>query len=209
MPVTHRKTLVPSRNSWSDSTARKPLVHNSSQSDHRDQPAIPAEAPQRDTVDNKLVSLTAVLPPPAGGEKCSLRGHRNHPRHSRRACRRSFESHCWEAFDSSSLVSRRRSPAPRRSRCEMAHSQLGYATFTLRSMRRGGGARYRSCDPSLETRTRRSVLATGRRSERPLCRCQWRTGFQSMTESASRDRTSSPWAVEAASTTDESAFCAK
>ena len=122
VPVTHRKTLVPSRNSWSDSTARKPLVHTSSRSDTQDQPAIPAEAPQRDTVDNKLVSLTAVLPPPAGCEKCSLRGHRNHPRHSRRACRRSFESHCWETLDSSSQGRGCRSPAPQRSRCERACS---------------------------------------------------------------------------------------
>ena len=86
------QTPVPSRNSLSDSLAHKPLVHTSSRSDPQDQPAIPAEAPQRDTVDNKLVSLTAVLPPPAGCEKCSLHGHRNHPRHSRRACRRSVWS---------------------------------------------------------------------------------------------------------------------
>ena len=191
------------------SLARKPLVHTSSQSDPQDQPAIPTEAPQRDTVDNKLVSLTAVLPPPAGCEKCSLRGHRNRPRHSRQACRRSFESHCGEALDSRSLGRGRRSPAPRQSRCEMAHSQLGYATFTLRSMRRGGGARYRSCVPSLETRTRRLVLATGRRSERPLCRCQWRTGWQQTTEPASCDIMSSPWALEAAPTTNESTFNAK
>ena len=207
VPVIHRQTLV--SHLLDRSLARKPLVHTSLQSDPQDQPAIPTEAPQRDTVDNKLVSLTAVLPPPAGCEKCSLRGHRNHPRHSRQACRRSFESHCGEALDSRSLGRGRRSPAPRQSRCEMAHSQLGYATFTLRSMRRGGGARYRSCDPSLETRTRRLVLATGRRSERPLCRCQWRTGWQQTTEPASCDIMSSSWALEAAPTTNESTFNAK
>ena len=97
MPVIHHQTLVPTRISLSDSLAHKPLVHTSSRCDHQDQPAIPAEAPQRDTMDNKLVSLTAVQPPPAGCEKSSPHGHRNHPRHSRRACRRSVWSHtAWK-----------------------------------------------------------------------------------------------------------------
>ena len=119
-----------------------------------------------------------------------------------------FESDRWEVLDSNSLGRGSRSPAPRRSRCERSHS-TGLATFTLRSMRRGGCARYRSWAPSLAMRARRSALATGRRLETVLCRCQWRSGWQQTTEPASRDIMSSPWALEAASTTCESAFNAK